>query len=258
MKFDEKGDAPGRYVVLNYQRNRSNGNFEYRQIGTWSSTLDVNHSDIVWAGTTNVIPRSRCSEPCKEGEIKKSGAGDHCCWICTKCNAWEYIKDEKTCEKCEPGFWPFENKTGCFPLDVQHMQWTTLHAVIPMALSALGIIATSFVISLFVVYNSTPVVMAAGRELSYMLLAGCLFCYFMTFVLIAPPSAVMCAVQRFGVGFGFSIIYSSLLIKTNRISRIFESARKSAKRPPFISPKSQIVMTCILIVIQVSQSLSIW
>ncbi|KAK3803075.1 hypothetical protein RRG08_027997 [Elysia crispata] len=251
VNFDNKGDAPGRYMIMNYQRNRRTREYEYRVVGTWNSGLQVNHSDIIWAGDTKDVPRSRCSDPCQEGEIKIMQKGEKCCWICTRCNPWEYIKDEKTCESCETGLWPYPNKTGCFSLEVQHMVWTDLHAVIPMALSALGIMATSFVISLFVMFNSTPVVMASGRELSYMLLGGCVFCYFNTFVLLAPPSPVICAMQRFGVGFGFSVIYSSLLIKTNRISRIFESARRSAKRPPFISPKSQIIMTLILILIQV-------
>ncbi|CAG5125467.1 unnamed protein product, partial [Candidula unifasciata] len=236
VRFDEKGDAPGRYMIMNYQRNRTTREYEYHTVGLWNSGLS--------------IPRSRCSEPCKEGEIKNMQRGEQCCWICTRCNPWEYIKDEKTCESCAEGLWPYPNKTGCFALEVQLMHWTSIHAIIPMALATLGIMCTCFVISLFIMFNNTPVVMASGRELSYMLLSGCVLCYFMTFILIAPPTTAVCAVQRFGVGFGFSIIYSALLIKTNRISRIFESARRSAKRPPFISPKSQIIMTCILIAIQ--------
>jgi hypothetical protein len=47
------------------------------------------------------------------------------------------------------------------------------------------------------------------------------------------------------------------LTKTNRISRIFESASKSAKRPGFISPKSQLIITSILISVQVIAS-GIW
>lgn len=61
--------------------------------------------------------------------------------------------------------------------------------------------------------------------------------------------------QRFGVGFGFSLIYSALLTKTNRISRIFDSASRSARRPGFISPKSQVIITWFLVSIQVSSSL---
>lgn len=56
----------------------------------------------------------------------------------------------------------------------------------------------------------------------------------------------------FKVNFGFSVMYASLLVKTNRISRIFNCARKSAKRPSFISPKSQMLITFILVGIQVS------
>jgi len=48
-------------------------------------------------------------------------------------------------------------------------------------------------------------------------------------------------------------MYASLLVKTNRISRIFNCARKSAKRPSFISPKSQMLITGILVTIQVSR-----
>lgn len=137
------------------------------------------------------------------------------------------------------------------------MTWGSIYAILPMALASVGIGCTVFVIVLFTMFNNTPVVMASGRELSYMLLSGCVVCYVMTFVLLATPSTVSCGAQRFGVGFGFSIVYSSLLIKTNRISRIFESARRSAKRPPFISPKSQIVMTCVLIAMQVLFT-SVW
>lgn len=49
-------------------------------------------------------------------------------------------------------------------------------------------------------------------------------------------------------------MYASLLVKTNRISRIFDSARKSAKRPSFISPRSQMLITAVLVAIQVSFS----
>ncbi|KAI8764219.1 metabotropic glutamate receptor, partial [Biomphalaria glabrata] len=250
VKFDERGDAPGRYMIMNFRRNRRTREYEYHVVGTWSGELNLNQSDIVWAGETQDVPRSRCSEPCQEGEIKYNQKGEQCCWICTRCNPWEYIQNEKTCESCEAGYWPYPNKTGCFALEVQYMTWSSIYAVIPMVLATVGIICTLFVICLFVMFNGTPVVMASGRELSYMLLGGCVFCFFMTFMIVAPPSTIMCSIQRFGVGFGFSIVYSSLLIKTNRISRIFESARRSAKRPPFISPKSQIVMTCILIFIQ--------
>ncbi|KAH3820649.1 hypothetical protein DPMN_122396 [Dreissena polymorpha] len=137
-----------------------------------------------------------------------------------------------------------------FALKEQYMEFNTEYAIVPLALSGFGIMITMLVIITFLRYNDTPVVMASGRELSYMLLTGCLFCYLMTAILLLKPSPSTCATQRFGVGFGFVIIYSSLFTKTNRISMIFDSARRSDRRPPLFSPKSQIAISVILVSLQ--------
>ncbi|KAL4226726.1 Metabotropic glutamate receptor 3 [Mactra antiquata] len=256
VKFTESGDAFGRYSIMNYQLNRTLRQYEYKQVGSWvdsrSLQLQLDIDDIVWAGGTKDLPFSRCSQPCEFDEMKHVGEdGDMCCWVCIKCQAYEYLKDEYTCKDCGEGKWPYEHRRGCYSLEEQYMEFDSVYSIVPLVLSGLGIMATLFVIFAFIRYNDTPVVMASGRELSYMLLSGCLFCYLMTVILILKPTPVTCAVQRFGVGFGFAIIYSSLLTKTNRISRIFESARRSARRPPFISPKSQIIVSLILVTLQV-------
>lgn len=252
VKFSKKGDAFGRYSIMNYQLNRSTRQYEYRQVGSWVNELRLNIDNIVWAGGTKDLPFSRCSQPCEFDEMKHVGEdGDMCCWVCIKCQAFEYLKDEYTCKDCGEGRWPYQDRSGCYQLEEQYMQFDSVYSVVPLSLSGLGIFATLFVILAFIRYNDTPVVMASGRELSYMLLTGCLFCYLMTAILILKPTSITCAVQRFGVGFGFAIIYSSLLTKTNRISRIFQSARRSARRPPFISPKSQIIISTVLVTLQV-------
>lgn len=56
---------------------------------------------------------------------------------------------------------------------------------------------------------------------------------------------------RFGAGFCFTVVYAALLTKTNRISRIFKHGKQSAKRPSFISPRSQLVICSGLTSIQV-------
>lgn len=127
------------------------------------------------------------------------------------------------------------------------MRWNSLFAFIPLAIAVIGITMTLIVIVLFARNHDTPLVRASGRELSYMLLFGILVCYCNTFALIAKPTIGSCVLQRFGIGVGFSIIYSALLTKTNRISRIFHSASKSAQRLKYISPQSQVVITTSLI-----------
>ena len=258
ISFDNAGDAPGRYNITNYKRNSNNGRFEYVQVGKWSAgMLTMNEEEsVTWAGGTNTTPRSQCSRPCLQGHIKQM-QGDMCCWICTQCRQYEYVLDEFTCADCGEGNWPFGDKRSCYELPALYMEWTSLFAIIPIVLAGIGIIITILVGATFARFIDTPVVKASGRELSFMLLAGFVVCFLMTLVLLAKPTPVVCSIQRAGVGFGFAVTYAALLTKTNRISRIFDSASTSAKRPAFISPKSQVVIATMLILVQVGTTV-VW
>ena len=183
--------------------------------------------------------------------------GDTCCWVCDLCEEYEYVYDEKTCKDCEAGYWPHADKRGCYPLPVKHLKWTSAFAIAPAVISAIGIIATLAVAGLLFHHRDTPVVRASGRELTIILLAGVLFCYLNTFLLIARPTTVTCILQRFGVGVSFSAVYGALLTKTNRIARIFDSASRSAVRPRYISPTSQVCIAAALIAFQVVLTL-VW
>ncbi|XP_069986996.1 metabotropic glutamate receptor 2-like [Penaeus vannamei] len=120
-----------------------------------------------------------------------------------------------------------------------------------MLFSSVGLVMTGVVMWVFVSHNDTPVVRASGRELSYVLLSGVFLCYAMTFVFVLKPSAVVCGIQRFGLGFCFAVVYSALLTKTNRIARIFNAGKRTAKRPSFITPKSQLCICFFIVSIQV-------
>lgn len=59
IHFDEKGDAPGRYTIMNYQRNRQSREYEYKVVGKWADgLLDLDLRKLVWSGGTMDIPRS--------------------------------------------------------------------------------------------------------------------------------------------------------------------------------------------------------
>ena len=109
-----------------------------------------------------------------------------------------------------------------------------------MTFAFLGILATSFVLHVFIRHRDSPVVRASSRELSFVLLIGILLCYAMTFVIVAPPMDITCAAEKFGIGFSFSLCYAAILTKTNRIARIFRAGKRTVKRPKFISPRSQL------------------
>lgn len=119
-------------------------------------------------------------------------------------------------------------------------RYTDAIAIVAMTFASLGIIATGVVMTVFIVYNNTPVVKASGRELSFVLLFGIFLCYAMTFILVSKPHDTTCGAQKYGIGLSFSIVYSAILTKTNRIARIFRAGKRTSKRPRFISPRSQL------------------
>lgn len=161
-----------------------------------------------------------------------------------------------TCRSCDPGFAPNNDKAGCLKLKAEVIEWLNPWALVPLAFSTLGILCTLFTTCVFIRYNKTPVIMASGRELCYVLLAGIMSCYSMSFVILAKPTVETCAIMRIGLGLCLSVCYSAIFTKTNRISRIFNRGVKSIKRPVYTSPISQVAIAlgrykCILIFIKI-------
>ncbi|KAM4601784.1 glutamate receptor, metabotropic 8b [Polymixia lowei] len=244
--FNENGDAPGRYDIFQYQiNNRSTA--EYKVIGHWTNQLYLNTEAMQWTSGDSSVPASVCSLPCRRGERKKVVKGVPCCWHCERCEGYHFQASEFTCELCPYEQRPDQNRTGCRPIPIIKLEWHSPWAAVPVFISVLGIVATTFVIVTFMRYNDTPIVRASGREMSYVLLTGIFLCYVITFPMIAAPDAVVCSFRRIFLGLGMCFSYAALLTKTNRIHRIFEQGKKAVTAPRFISPASQLVITFSLI-----------
>ncbi len=198
-----------------------------------------------------VIPTSACSLPCSSGQYRQYHESNTCCWHCTACFHDEFVFNETHCMKCPKGFVPNSLKSGCTKLPVEYMKWDSPWTIVPASFASLGIMATLFTISVFFRFNSTPIIMASGRELCYILLGGIMLCYVMSFVILSKPTLITCTLTRIGLSLGLCICYSAILTKTNRISRIFNRGIKSGmKRPSYTSPKSQIIICLCLASVQ--------
>uniref|UniRef100_A0A8C6TIB5 Metabotropic glutamate receptor 1 n=1 Tax=Neogobius melanostomus TaxID=47308 RepID=A0A8C6TIB5_9GOBI len=248
--FDDNGDSPGRYEIMNFQQLES-GVYDYINIGSWHEgalSLDddtmINRSEQV---------RSVCSEPCSKGEIKVIRKGEvSCCWICTPCKDNEFVQDEFTCKACELGWWPDPHLEGCEPIPLRYLEWGNPESIIQVVFSCLGILVTSFVALVFVVYRDTPVVKSSSRELCYIILAGIFLGYLCPFTLITRPTVISCYLQRIMVGLSAAMCYSALVTKTNRIARILAGSKKKicTRKPRFMSAWAQLVIASVLISLQ--------
>ncbi|XP_067627250.1 metabotropic glutamate receptor 2 [Eurosta solidaginis] len=253
FRFDANGDGPARYNIIHFKQS-AEGLYHWVKVGEYyEGELRLNMTEVQFKLLDPKPPESVCSLPCERGQAKKYVEGESCCWHCFNCSTYQirHPIDETQCLTCQLGTLPDATKQICQKIPEIYLRPESAWAIGAMVFSATGILVTLFVVGVFMRHNDTPIVRASGRELSYILLAGILMCYAVTFALVLKPTNIVCAFQRFIVGFCFTVVYAALLTKTNRIARIFKAGKQSAKRPSFISPKSQLVICSFLIFIQI-------
>uniref|UniRef100_A0A8C3G2V2 Metabotropic glutamate receptor 1 n=1 Tax=Cyclopterus lumpus TaxID=8103 RepID=A0A8C3G2V2_CYCLU len=256
--FDQNGDTPGRYDIMNLQ-GVGDDHYDYLNVGSWHEGI-LSIDDLkLWLNSSDMV-RSVCSEPCSKGQIKVIRKGEvSCCWICTTCKDNEYVQDEFTCKACELGWWPDDDLEGCQTLPLKYLDWADVESMVAVAFSCLGILITSFVTFVFIQYRDTPVVKSSSRELCYIILAGIFMGYICPFTLIAHPTVASCYLQRLLVGLSSAMCYSALVTKTNRIARILAGSKKKicTKKPRFMSAWAQVVIAFMLISMQLTLEITL-
>ncbi|KAJ8353215.1 hypothetical protein SKAU_G00207820 [Synaphobranchus kaupii] len=251
--FDENGDTPGRYDIMNLQYVDSD-QYDYINVGSWHEGMLTIEDNAIQMNRSEMV-RSVCSEPCSRGQIKVIRKGEaSCCWICTTCKDNEFVQDEFTCKACDLGWWPDKELEGCEPIPLKYLQWSDPESIVAVVFSCLGILVTMFVTFIFVLYRDTPVVKSSSRELCYIILAGIFLGYLCPFTLLARPTVVSCYLQRILVGLSAAMCYSALVTKTNRIARILAGSKKKicTRKPRFMSAWAQVVIASILISLQLT------
>ena len=257
IEFDSSGDEEGDFLVKNLKEILPNV-YHYKTVGLWLHTRELDfHGTIDWQSST-APPQSLCSHPCKGGEFPETVSGQpDCCWTCKPCPSLTLVSNGSACYNCPIGWKPNAGRTECVVIVPTYLQWDTLWSIIIGIASFLGVITTVFIMVTFVLWRNHEIVKASSRELSGVLLTGLLLCNLLPVVFIALPSAPICTVRRFGVGFVFSLCYSALLVRTNRIFRIFNRLKTTTQKPILISPQSQLIFTFLLVSVQVAIA-AIW
>eukprot|EP00795_Rhopilema_esculentum_P007873 gene7873-13751_t len=97
---------------------------------------------------------------------------------------------------------------------------------------------------------NNQVVKASSREISFVILTSFYALFGTSILFIMEPTFATCALRRIIVGLGLTTCYGALMLKTNRIYRIFEAA-KLARTPILVSTKSQITICLLFLGLQV-------
>ena len=144
--------------------------------------------------------------------------------------------------------------SACNLLPITTINFRHPLSIIICFVAGIGILISFFVVYIFVRFNATPVVKSTTRELSYLILMGILFCHLTAFVILQKPSYIICVLTRLLPGISFSMIYGSLVTKTNRIARILARSKKKiiTRRLKFMSARHQLAIACLILVTEVT------
>ncbi len=251
VEFDSDGNDQSSYVINNLQRQSANS-YDYVVVGTWDPINLVNFTGAIEWNNREQIPESVCSLPCANGSFMEFLREQECCWACQECLGENTISTGEACSVCEKGLSPNQDRSLCVVNPIFYLSWSNPWGIVIMIATCLGLVATGTCAVVFAVFYKHKVVKASSRELSTILLIGLVLCYLLPFFFLAKPSLAICTLRRFLVGFSFTVCFSALLVKTNRIHRIFNRSPEQFKtQPRFISPLSQVLITLMLISVQV-------
>ena len=266
VTFDTLGNAPGRYEILNYQAQISNGLIEYglHQVGMWSSfngsesPLEFFESVTLQFGLNSsggIIlqpPVTQCGR-CSLGEFRRSVASS-CCGVCDPCLGQNFSDDPtaSSCKNCSMYMWgnrPTEGSSYCVPIPETFLTFDHPWSIVNVILAIFGLVGTTVAASVFVIYWNTPVVKSSGREQMVLLLIGITISFILPFIYISPPVLGVCIIQSVGVWFALSLMFGALLVKIVRVARIFLN-KSSLTHLKFTEPYYQIFFTLVLVLVQ--------
>lgn len=227
----------------------------FEEIGSWNSTsgLTLTKMPVFRSGAVSV-PSSRCAEECSAGQFRSVLRTDQqCCWSCMACPAHHFSSSTNAtaCTRCPVSMQANSDKTSCVELPRTYVGFRSALGIFITSLACLGIVATAIIAGVFYQHVKTPLVVASSRELSSCLFGGFFISCLVVFAFFAEPSAYTCGIQRFGLGFSLSLCFAALLVKTNRISRIF-NRKVGVGRPKYTTPGYQLLFTALFVFIEVS------
>ncbi|CAH1798648.1 unnamed protein product [Owenia fusiformis] len=258
IQFDRNGDGYLRYKVNQIQFNGPQ--YVLAEIGYWDRdeglSLQVKEQWIDVENKTEIeivsdAPRAICSEPCLKGQymIKKTL---HCCWDCHTCRGNEIVINNSKCEQCPDNQWPDQTTYEfCRPIIPEFLKLDDVISICLLFFASVGLFGCITALSLMVKYRKEKLIKASSRELLAVTLCGTILNFLTVFFIVAKPTTWSCVMYQNGFYLSGSLIYVPLLIKANRVFRIFSLSMKTTKKPRFVASKWQLIFCSILLGIQV-------
>ena len=262
--FDKNGDGIGRYDVINLQKHTENrSSTSFLKIGEYdgkTGLLRLNSDAIHWPGGVTFPPNGRCNLECPPGTYKVV-MKPICCWLCKSCPSGSISNASgvSSCTQCQSGKVSNNNKTKCVVVPMTFLRWNSTWAWVLIATTCLCETVCFVTIIIFLHYKETPIVKAANREISFLLLFGLLAGFLVPLAYIGRPTDRGCKIQVILFGSSFSFLLSLLLARINRTIVVFRYSKVTPKSKSkffkkylslFLYNRTQIMLAVFLTVVE--------
>uniref|UniRef100_A0A8C5PI94 G-protein coupled receptors family 3 profile domain-containing protein n=1 Tax=Leptobrachium leishanense TaxID=445787 RepID=A0A8C5PI94_9ANUR len=185
--------------------------------------------------TPRQVPFSNCTKPCSPGHFR-SLSSQSCCYECIPCPEGYYTSapDMDDCSKCANTTWSKSGSAHCEDRKIEYLEWENPLAVAVMVLASLGFLLLLITGTLFIKYNQTPAVKAAGGRYSYVMIISLLLSLTSLCFFIGKPNDTICQIRQPLYGISFTICVCCILVKSLRIILAFKFAIRFVHLPKIV------------------------
>uniref|UniRef100_A0A3Q3B4Q5 Extracellular calcium-sensing receptor-like n=1 Tax=Kryptolebias marmoratus TaxID=37003 RepID=A0A3Q3B4Q5_KRYMA len=254
--FDEKGDPPASYDIINWQlkNGQVTGKTVIVQTFLFTFIFYQLHSILLNNKTLKYVPTSVCSNVCPKGTRKAQIKGKlMCCFDCIPCADGTIVNTTGAadCTPCPHKYWSNERKDECIPLKIEFLTYHEPMGIALTVLSLLGASLTLVTMAVFINYKETPVIKASNSELSCFLLFSLFLCFLCPLTFIGRPTVWTCMLRHTAFGVTFALCISCILGKTIVVVTAFKATHPSNKAAGKFGPAQQRIIVCSCTLIQI-------
>ncbi|XP_022790358.1 metabotropic glutamate receptor 3-like [Stylophora pistillata] len=253
IEFDQLGDPKiSSYDIVHFQ-GKEKSDLIRLVIGSWNESreeIQLKVSDIKWntAAGYKIIPKSFCNRDCLAGEYRLPTTS--CCWTCQKCpdGAVSTRVNDMNCTVCPRGQKPNEQRSKCLDLPEVEVIWSSPASVLIILFATVGLLLLAICSFILFKLRNTPLVKAANRELSSILLLTIAMSFSSSILSLSKPTSFMCSFLHCWRPMILVTIFSILIIKTMKILSAFQINVMAERFKTFIlATKRQTFIVLVLI-----------
>ncbi|XP_029027486.3 extracellular calcium-sensing receptor-like [Betta splendens] len=257
--FNEDGDPPAKYEVINWQPTE-NGVVDFVKVGLYDAflpadkQLSLQYKTLIWAQSSKQVPVSVCSEKCSPGTHKVLQKGRPlCCFDCTRCADGEISNttDSISCVQCTSELWSNDRRDVCVKKEAEFLSYEEMMGALLTAASLCGTCMTAVVAFIFFTYRKTPIVRANNSELSFLLLFSLTLCFLCSLTFMGRPSEWSCMLRHTAFGITFVLCMSCVLGKTVVVLMAFRASLPGSNVMKWFGPTQQRLSVLVFTLIQV-------